>query len=433
MQKRSGREMDKRDYDVIIVGGGMVGCATAYYSARAGLRVLLVEENDVAAQQSGRNLGFVRQQGRDFRELELMMLAARLWPTLETELGHDIGWRQSGNLALATDDSDLERLVRWASRASDYGLDTRMLSRAKAMSLAPNLAGQFVGAMYTASDGKAEPVRTTRAFYNAARALGAEAIVGGRVDEIVTRSDCVAGVQVDGRLFCSRRLVCSAGAGTGKLLRKAGLIFPQSMVRSTVVQTESVPFELEPCVSGRLVGIRQASNGTLHLSIAGGDYDLGTRLLADFRWFRHALRHSRGAVTLNCLHALKRLLPDRPPPLLPDMVAGKCDPRPNPAKAKAALDEFEGLFPVIAQPRVLGMWAGLIDCTPDLIPAIGPVGGIAGLLVASGFSGHGFGVGPMVGKVLTDLLCGKAEPAYLSHLSPDRFARAVWSAQAVMS
>ncbi|ABE37023.1 pyridine nucleotide-disulfide oxidoreductase family protein [Paraburkholderia xenovorans LB400] len=422
-----------RNYDAIVVGGGIVGCATAYYSARAGLRVLVVEASNIAAQQSGRNLGFVRQQGRDFRELELMIHAARLWPQLEAELGRDIGWRQGGNLALATDESDRERLARWARRAADYGLDTQMVSREKAMALAPKLAAPFVGAMYTASDGKAEPARTTCAFYDAARALGAEAVIGAHVDEIVMSGGGVAGVRIGGKLFHSDRVVCAAGAGTGKLLRKAGLVFPQSTVRATVVRTEAVPFDIAPCVSGRVAGIRQAVDGTLHLSVAGGDYDLGTSVFSDFRWFRHALRESHGAVTLNYLHAFKRLLPDRSPAAVPDLATGKADPRPSPAKAKAALDEFDSLFPALAKRRVVGSWAGLIESTPDMIPAIGSVSGIIGLLVASGFSGHGFGPGPMVGKILADLLCGKAEPAYLSHLSPDRFARAVWSPQPVMS
>jgi glycine/D-amino acid oxidase-like deaminating enzyme len=165
----------------------------------------------------------------------------------------------------------------------------------------------------------------------------------------------------------------------------------------------------------------------MHLSFAGGDYDIGLGVLSDLRWFWPALHHSHGAVTVHYLAAVRRLLPRRAAVAIADLVADRNDPVPSAAKAWAAFDEFSALFAGLGGLQILGIWAGNIESTPDLIPAIGPVAGVSGLLMASGFSGHGFGPGPMVGRILADLLAGRPTPALLAQLAPDRFATGKWA------
>src|ERR671923_1734904 len=116
-----------READVVVVGAGIVGCATAYYLARRGVRVVVVERGPVAGEQSRKNWGFVRQQGRDPLELPLVIEANRLWRGLERELGADIEWVQGGNLALAATPERMAMMEAWLPVAHEFGLDTRLV------------------------------------------------------------------------------------------------------------------------------------------------------------------------------------------------------------------------------------------------------------------------------------------------------------------
>src|SRR5712664_3132017 len=117
----------ERDADVVVVGAGIVGCATAYFLARRGARVVVVERGPVPGEQSRKNWGFVRQQGRDPFELPLMMESNRIWCGLEKELGADVEWVQGGNLALAANEERMTLLEAWLDVARQFGLDTRLL------------------------------------------------------------------------------------------------------------------------------------------------------------------------------------------------------------------------------------------------------------------------------------------------------------------
>src|SRR6266404_2552253 len=129
----------ERDADVVVVGAGIVGCATAYFLARRGARVVVVERGSVPGEQSRKNWGFVRQQGRDPAEVPLVMEANRIWRGLERELGADIEWTQGGNLALAADDARMARFEAWLAIAREAGLETRLLRARDLGAVAPGL------------------------------------------------------------------------------------------------------------------------------------------------------------------------------------------------------------------------------------------------------------------------------------------------------
>src|SRR5205814_6119300 len=122
----------ERDADVVVVGAGIVGCASAYYLARRGARVIVVERGAVPGEQSRKNWGFVRQQGRDPSEMPLVMEANRMWRGLASEVGADIEWVQGGNLALAADETRMGRFEQWLTVARDFGLETRLLQIGRA-------------------------------------------------------------------------------------------------------------------------------------------------------------------------------------------------------------------------------------------------------------------------------------------------------------
>jgi choline dehydrogenase-like flavoprotein len=127
----------EREADVVVVGAGIVGCATAYFLARRGVRVVVVERGAVPGEQSRKNWGFVRQQGRDPLEMPLVMEANRLWRGLERELDADIEWIQGGNLAVAATEERFALFEQWLGTACESGLDTRLVSSGEIEALVP--------------------------------------------------------------------------------------------------------------------------------------------------------------------------------------------------------------------------------------------------------------------------------------------------------
>ncbi|MBZ9918025.1 FAD-binding oxidoreductase [Mesorhizobium sp. B1-1-4] len=426
--------ISKRDWDVIIIGGGVVGCSAAYYAAKNGMRVLLVERDAPGSAQSGRNLGFVRQQNRDFRELPLMIGALSMWKEIEAELGRRVGWQQGGNLSLAFSEADLVSRRAWQKRAAEeFGLDTRMLSATETHALVPQLATDcgVVGAMYTPSDGKAEPARATRAFFDAALGAGAAFAFGESVTRIETGAGKISGVRIRGRLYRAGTVIVAAGAGSAALLRKAGLDLPQEFVRATVARTVARPeSRIAACVSGQHTGIRQDLNGAYLISVAGGEYDLRLDSWRHMRWYEATRKSNPDAARIDYLAPIKRFFPLRTHLPVADFPPSRDNPRPELFRVEQASREFSRLLPTLASLEIETFWAGIIDTMPDVIPVLGPIEGISGMLVGAGFSGHGFGPGPMAGKVLSDLAAGRRSPVDISALSPMRFAKSWTSPKA---
>ena len=141
----------QHEADVVVIGAGIVGCASAYYLARRGAHVVLVEQGDTVGEQSRKNWGFVRQQGRDPAEVPLMMASNRIWRDLEHQLEADLEWVQGGNLALATTGKRMGLFEQWLDVARAFGLDTRLVTAGEIATLVPGIQGEWVGGMYTPS------------------------------------------------------------------------------------------------------------------------------------------------------------------------------------------------------------------------------------------------------------------------------------------
>ena len=159
--------------DVVIVGGGIIGASTALFLAEKGISVVLCEKGHIAGEQSSRNWGWCRKMGRDPRELPLIIESLRLWQGMNERVEAETGFRQCGIMYLAENPAELAQLDSWLDHARQYQLDTRLLTRAETAELMPGLTGDWAGALYTASDGKAEPQRGAPAIAEAARRRGA--------------------------------------------------------------------------------------------------------------------------------------------------------------------------------------------------------------------------------------------------------------------
>src|SRR5205085_381418 len=155
--------------DVVIIGGGIIGTSTALFLAQKGIRTVLCEKGHIAGEQSSRNWGWCRKMGRDPRESPLIIESLRLWAGMNELVEAETGFRQAGIMYLAENQAELGQLEGWLEHARQYQLDTRILTRAEAAELMPGLTGNWTGALYTASDGKAEPPRAAPAIAEAAR------------------------------------------------------------------------------------------------------------------------------------------------------------------------------------------------------------------------------------------------------------------------
>jgi glycine/D-amino acid oxidase-like deaminating enzyme len=403
------RDAIEREADAVVIGGGIVGCAAAYYLARRRVRVVLVERGEVAGEQSGKNWGFVRQQGRDPAEVPLMMEANRIWRGLEAELGADVEWAQGGNLALAADRERLGLFEAWLAVARQVGLDTQLVMPREIGELVPGIQGAWVGGMFTASDGHAEPARATEAFQQAAVAHGARVHTRCAALGIQTRGGEVSGVATEQGEVRTTRVVCAAGAWSSRLVRPLGLALPQRWVRATVARTTPAPPVTRAGVWGPAVAFRQRRDGSLNLAAGGAaDHDVTLDSLRHLRLFlpnywrnRQLFRFHVGRPLLRDLGGIWPGSAARRRPFTWDR---DLETPPNPTKVRRSLEEFRRLFPSLQDLAVVRSWAGYIDATPDLVPVLGEVSSPRGLILATGFSGHGFAMGPIAGRLAAELV-----------------------------
>lgn len=421
---RTSRETLPTQADVVIVGGGIVGCSAAYYLAKRGVSVVLLDKDEIGRAQSGRNWGFIRQQGRDPVELPLMIESNRIWSHIERELGADVEWVRSGNLALAANIERVALFEGWAKMARERGLDTKVLTASELTSLIPDLRGDWLGGMYTPSDGHAEPRKATQAFCTAAVKHGTRVVEHCTVEAIETTDDAVSGVRIERQTPRSARhdngsatsgtiraktVIAAAGAWTAQLLRPLGLGLPQRWVRSTVARTTPVRPITDIGVWAPTVAFRQRRDGTLNLGGGGwADHDITFESLRHARLFMPNYLKNRKLFRFHIgepfvADALARI-PGSRGRRHTFGAAWALEPAPNRSKATFTLEQFRKLFPSIGDIAITDMWAGYIDATPDAVPVIGAVDRPRGVVIATGFSGHGFGLGPAAGRIVAELV-----------------------------
>lgn len=400
--------MQNVNSEVAVVGGGIVGCATAYFLARRKVPVVLYEKERVGRAQSGQNWGFVRQQGRDPLEVPLMMESIRIWRGLREDLNADVGWVEGGNLGIASTPQKMAAFEGWVREAAAHGLESRILMPARVSELIPSMQGRWVGGMYTPTDGHAEPEKVAPAFAAAARRLGARIVEGCAVDAIELAGGAVSGLRTDIGFVRTKCVVAAGGAWTGKLMRGIGVSLPQRLVRSTVVRTNPHEPLTRIGVWASGVAFRQRPDGSFNLGGGGwSDHDITLESLRHAQMFLSGYWKNRKLFQFHFGRPLVRDFVGRLPGTYsyrhPFAHPAQDTPQANPAKRDKTLREFKALFPHLSGVRVQEAWAGYIDTTPDALPVIDTVAKVPGLVVAAGFSGHGFGMGPIAGRLVSEL------------------------------
>ncbi len=414
-----------KEADAVVIGGGIIGCATGYYLAKRGLKVVLCEKGRIAGEQSSRNWGFVRQQGRDPREMPVIMNSLRLWRGLEAELDDDLGWHQGGVLYLGSGDKDMKSYEDWLEIARQHGLDTRLLSAAEVGNSLGLNAHPWVGGLETPSDGRAEPAKAAPAIARGLERLGGTVLTGCAVRGIETAAGRVLGVVTEKGPIRAPRVVCAAGAWSSYFNGNLGRGFPQLKVRTSVARTSPAPAFTERAVWADEVSFRRRQDGGFTIS---GGHSVDAELVPDsLRYFnaflpltRMSWRDVRLRMGARSWYELRRPRHWGLDEVSPFERLRVLDPAPDNRRLDGLLANAKRLFPALSDSRLVERWAGLIDVTPDAIPVMGPVEGIDGYFIAAGFSGHGFGIGPGAGHAMAGLV---AEGDAGLDLSPFRLSR----------
>jgi glycine/D-amino acid oxidase-like deaminating enzyme len=245
--------------DVVVIGGGIIGCATAYYLARKHLSVAVVEKGYVACEQSSRNWGWCRQTGRDTRELPLIKQSLMLWAGLNEAIGADTGFRRSGLLYVTKDPAEVARWEDWLEHARQYQIHTQLLSAAEARGLMPGCEEEWRAGLCTPSDGRAEPKNATSAIAEAARGLGVTFHQGCAARCLDTKAGAISSVVTEKGTVRARAVLCAAGAWSSVFFRRHGLDLPQLSVRASVLRTEPAPHVTDAAISAPGFGMRAAS------------------------------------------------------------------------------------------------------------------------------------------------------------------------------
>jgi glycine/D-amino acid oxidase-like deaminating enzyme len=422
----SGRTLDLRP-EVVVIGGGVAGVSSAYFLAKAGVPVVLCEKGRIAGEQSSRNWGWIRKQGRDPRELPASILALRLWEQIAGEIGEDIGWHKGGVTYLAENPDELAPFEAWLAHAQGHQLDSRLLSAAETDALLGQSARRFAGALFTPSDARAEPARAVPALARAAERAGTTILEGCAVRSLDTEAGKVSAVLTERGPIPCRAVILAAGAWCALFLRHLGVDLPQLKVKASVQRTGPAPLITQSAVGAKRAAFRRRQDGGYTIAKSGAStFDITPAALRHFRAFLPALRENWGNIRLRVgqpfveeLTTSVRWSADAPTPFERHRAL---DPLPDHRRLDRVMRDAADLFPQLQGTRPVQRWAGMIDVTPDEIPVLGPVDGWEGLFLATGFSGHGFGIGPAAGYLMGQLARGEQPVVDLASFRLARFA-----------
>jgi glycine/D-amino acid oxidase-like deaminating enzyme len=417
--------------DVVIIGGGIIGVFTGYYLARRGVSVAVLEKGRIGAEQSSRNWGWCRQQNRDARELPMATRSLELWEQFAADTGEDTGFSRCGLFYLSNDEAELERWARWREFAKTAGVTTHMLSSSEATERGRATGRSWKGGVFSPTDGTADPGKAAPAVAAALIKLGGSVhqqcaargleLEGGRVSGVVTEAGTIK----------TRTVVHAGGAWASSFCRQLGIRFPVATVRQSMVRLAPVQPSLPPALAGPNVAVTRRPDGHYVLAISGrGRADPTPQLLRYAPQFLPMFAKRWRNVFPGGLEGIRwghetlaRWKLDAPTPMERARIL---DPKPDPAGVRETHRRAVALLPALRDAKIANTWAGYIDSTPDGVPAIGETKDVPGFVLASGFSGHGFGIGPGAGHLIADLVTGAPPIFDPTPFRPERFSQSAW-------
>jgi glycine/D-amino acid oxidase-like deaminating enzyme len=411
--------------DVVVIGGGIVGVSTALALIRKGHSVVLCEKGRIGGEQSSRNWGWCRAMGRDSREIPLIQESLRIWSGLDQVAGQDLGFRKCGILYLCETDAGMQGYEPWLEHARQHQIGSRLITAKEVQEVMPGLQRKVAGALYTRTDARAEPAVAAPAIARTLQALGGTVMTQCAVRSVETSAGKVSGVVTEKGPIACDAVVLAGGSWSRLFCGNLGLDLPQLKVLGSVLRTQPLEGAPETSTAGSDFAFRKRADGGY--SVAHGGISTAEITPDSFRLFgaflpafRQEWRHIRlhlGQQFLTEIRWKRRWKSDETTPFEQIRVL---DPVPDNRLLDQALANLRKAHPAFAGAVEAQRWGGLIDVTPDAVPVISDVAAVPGFFVATGFSGHGFGLGPGAGRLMADIVAGDSpivDPA------PFRFSR----------
>lgn len=370
--------------DVIVIGSGVIGCAAAYYMEKKGMSVLVLDQDEsVGNGGSSRNGGGVRQSGRDPRELPLAIYGVEnVWPTLSDELGVDVEYHKEGNLRLGKTETHKQILTGLTEKAVACGLNVRMIDAEEVRKINPYLSEEVTCASWCPTDGHANPMTTTLGFYKNARALGVVFHMGEKVVKLEKVHGKLRRVCTKTTVYEADQVLVAAGYASRFLTQTVGIDVP---MRKELI--EALVTEAEPKMFPQMLGT------------------------ADADFYGHQTNH--GSFVFGGATGMESTVLDNGTNRTSSLTA--------PCICRGIMK----YIPKLADAKIVRTWAGYEDLSIDGIPVISKVEEVPGLLLACGFTGHGFGISPVVGQLLAQLAAGETPMLSLQEFRYDRFHAAI--------
>jgi len=388
--------------DVLVIGGGIVGAATAYHLARRGVSVTLLEADRLASGATGRNLGFIwlhtRKKGP---ELDLVMATRSGLESLPDELGEDFGLRTNGGLIYAVTEAQAVVMREFVDARVADGLAMEYLTGDEARALAPILPETVVAASFCPLDAQMDSRRFVRAFANAAQRAGATIEEGAAVRTLKTTRRRITSVDTDSGPITAGQVVLAAGAWTPFLAAQLGLDVPIHPMRLQIVQTEPMPPRLDHLLYGP-AAVKQYAifQGLPSFRPETFATDLEDRL--GLALLESACQAADGSYLLGCA-----------------MDYPGFDWQPDLAGVSLVSDGLRAAIPELRAAHFARAWAGILPFTTDNLPIIGRPAEFDDLILAAGHV-FGNGAGPTTGRLVADVYCGNEPALDMTPFRPDR-------------
>ena len=381
----------------------MAGAATAFYLARHGRDVTLVERGEIASEASGVNAGQIGATGwGDIPDLGsyLTMGSLQVFKEIQLDLGYDIEFRQSGSLTAVHTAEQYEYMRDRVLEMRSHGFEVELLTAREARAIEPEINPSLPAYMYTPLRAQADPIRTTHAFADAAAESGARIFTNHAVSGVTPRPAGGYSVKADGGDFVCESLVIAAGAWCGPVGRMLGLDIPIVPVRGQMWGTESLP----PSLFQTMSSVESAHAWSVE---DGADADTPPELT--HKGGRRVTRHLYGRQRRNGEIIFGG---DR-------QMTGH-DKTVEHTGIEVNKDHASEVAPMLSGLPIARTWAGLMPFSIDGAPIIGAIPSRENLYIVSGLASSGFGRGPMAAKLLADFIHTRHRPHVLAEADPGR-------------
>ena len=363
--------------DVVVIGAGVSGLTTAYYLARAGRDVVVVDKGTVGGEASGRNGGMISERVDEPPIIPMAVESLNLWPSLDDELGYPTEFTQEGRLQVAVSEEEMGDLHRDRDEALRHGISVEMLDPLEVQDLIPEITDRTLGGLFFANCGHANPQRSVQAFAWAFQDLGGRiyqhtAVTGMKVD-----NDRVTAVETAAGPIAADVVVAAAGPQTGLLADMVGVHVPVSPARVEIIATAALDPLFDIAVVGNGLYGRQATRG--NLLFGGGPHE----------WT--------------------------------DVELMSEPSKPNTPLIRNIARRLAELLPAVADVPVIRSWAGVVEQAPDYLPIIDIPDSPSNYVIVTA-SAHGFGISPATGKAVSELVLHGESSIDISELRLGRFS-----------